>query len=74
MAECRSIRISEGLWVQLKQRALDERVTLREVLERAAHQYLGPLKTPAVEIPRTVGSPVPGTDGPSKELTYTDDD
>ncbi len=41
MEKPRTIAIGEDVWARLKQRALDERVTLREVVERAAGQYLG---------------------------------
>ena len=40
MAEFRNVRISENTWVRLKHRAADERVTLRELVERAVHVYL----------------------------------
>lgn len=41
MEKCRNIRVGEDVWVRVKQRALDERVTVREVAERAFHAYLG---------------------------------
>lgn len=41
MEKCRNVRIGEDVWARVKQRALDERVTVREVAERAFHQYLG---------------------------------
>jgi hypothetical protein len=36
----RTLQIGEPVWVGVKQRALDERVTVREVVERAVHAYL----------------------------------
>ena len=41
MHKYHNVRISDESWAKLKQRALDERCTLREIVERAAHQYLG---------------------------------
>lgn len=41
MSKPRNVAIEEGLWARLKQRALDERVTLKEVVARACHGYLG---------------------------------
>jgi hypothetical protein len=40
MANTRNVTVSEAMWVRLKQRALDERVTLREVVERAVYWYV----------------------------------
>jgi hypothetical protein len=45
MEKSRNLRVSEAVWVRLKQKALDERVTVREVTERAVHQYLGTVQT-----------------------------
>lgn len=39
---CRNIQVTETCWASVKQRALDERVTVREVVERAVQQYLAP--------------------------------
>lgn len=76
-----SLRVPEDLWRQVKRWALENDLTVSQWVEDAMRrrlavleQALDRLRTPAVGIPRTAGSPVPGTDGPSKELTYTDDD
>ena len=60
MSEYRSIRISESLWLKLKQMALDERVTLRAVMERAAGQYIEGL-APHLFRPNLSKSPVAAT-------------
>jgi hypothetical protein len=45
MEKCRNVRVGEDVWARLKQRALDERVTVREVTERAVSAYLGVMPT-----------------------------
>ena len=37
----KSLRVSTTVWKRLKQRALDDGMTVRELMERAVYQYLG---------------------------------
>ena len=41
MDKRRSLQVSDECWRKLKQRALDEGVTVREVVELAVYRYLG---------------------------------
>ena len=46
MPKYKNVAFSEGMWERMKVRSFAERVTLREVCERACHQYLESVKTP----------------------------
>jgi len=66
MAEYRNIRVSEAMWVRLKQRALDERCTLLEIVERAGHMYLAAVPG-ASAAKAVVGGPIAVAAGPRYE-------
>lgn len=71
MEKRKSIQVSEACWRVLKQAALDDGVTVREVVERLARTTsvaVPPVRSP--ERMRGPGGPV--TAGPS-ELTYEDE-
>ncbi len=65
----RNVAIDEAMWVRLKQRALDERVTLREVVERACVSYLGPVGTPQQAVSAYIRQEVARTAPPAVQAT-----
>lgn len=67
MEKCRNFRVGEAVWVVVKQRALDERVTVREVVERAVYAYTGLRGSDASGQRQGSGVRVAGA---GRELTY----
>lgn len=84
MDKRKTVVIGEDIWRRLKHRATDDSITLREVVERAAHLYLGssgrivfspPSSSQTITLPgpSTSVETWPATDG-SRELTYAHGD
>jgi hypothetical protein len=66
MDKRRSLQVSEACWVRLKQCALDERVTVRDVVERAVCQYFP--QASVVGGPPTRSHPAPVVTGRDRQM------